>query len=160
MSGWAVTRPECSLEADRIILGTMTPVVHQVFRCPCGEPTILPLDGLKSLLSDLVGRSIDSAAIGVVCPRCKRAGMHFLEIQKDGSSQQDRTLLQEPFENIVTRCAAMMRCEERTCPLPLLLVIPVNREISDKAFLAHRSKWNFSELVCPNGHPILKPTSW
>lgn len=86
--------------------------------------------------------------------------MHFLEIQKDGSSQQDRTLLQEPFENIVTRCAAMMRSEEGTCPLPLLLVIPVNREISDKAFLAHRSKWNFSDLVCPKGHPILKPTSW
>lgn len=86
--------------------------------------------------------------------------MHFLEIQSDGSSQQDSALLQEPLEKIVTRCAAMMRCEERTCPLPLLLVIPVNREISDKAFLAHRSKWDFSALVCPNGHPILKPTNW
>ena len=138
----------------------MTAIVHRAFHCPCGEPTILPLDELESFFSDLGGQPMDSGAIGVVCPRCKRTRMHFLEIQKGGAFQQDRDLLLEPSENIQTRRAAIMRCEEKTCPLPLLLVIPVNRNISERAYLAHRSKWDFSELVCPKGHAIQKPGNW
>jgi len=121
---------------------------------------VLPLSELESLVSDLGGRSTNSGAIGVVCPHCKRTRMHLLEIQNGASLQPDRALLLEPSKNVVTRCAAIMRCEESTCPLPLLLVIPVNREISEKAYLAHRSKWDFSELVCPNGHAIQKPENW
>ena len=121
---------------------------------------MLPVDEVEALFSNLGRRSTDSNAVGVVCPKCKRVRMYALENRRGGLFRQDASRLMEPAVEIVTRCAAMMRCEDEACSLSLLLVIPVNRDISEKAYRAHRSKWDFSELVCPDGHPIVKPTDW
>lgn len=139
---------------------SMNLVVFRILPCKCGVPAMLPQDALGALFDGPDVLPNDSHAIGVVCPACRIVGIHFLEHTKGTPTEQDRAVLQEPFENIETFCEAMLRCEEPTCRSLLPIVLQVNRSTTDAAYRKYRTTWNFAGLTCPNGHSILKPHDW
>lgn len=135
-------------------------VIYRSLKCHCGFPALLLQDELEALFRDPDALPNDLHAIGVVCPYCRQIDTHFLEQKKDGPIRLDKALLQELDENMETVCESIAQCEEPSCKFLLPIVLQVSRDLTDADYSKLRAVSKFEGLVCPNGHPILKPVDW
>jgi hypothetical protein len=143
----------------RIILGTMAPAPHIVIHCVnCGLPTLLHGGKLQRLFADQNELPNDTFAIGLACPHCKH--LHEYSFPQETSRSGFGPAFAADIPDRVTAHVGTLSCEAQECESLLPVFAQWSEAITEAEIREDVSTWRWENLLCPQGHRILKPAHW
>jgi hypothetical protein len=129
---------------------------HCCFYCRwCAAVIPLPHDRLGLMFAGPAIRRINVRSLATVCSSCSHVATYSLFRGAKGYDTRHKLTSIQPVGT--TMLVDWLRCEEKSCAYPLPLFVCSEAELTGGSVKEIASGWDWDDLTCASGHPILRP---
>jgi hypothetical protein len=129
---------------------------HCCFYCRwCAAVVPLPHDRLGLMFAGPAIRRINMRSLATVCNSCNHVATYSLFRGAKGYDTRHKLAATQPVG--ATVLVDWLRCEEKSCPYPLPLFVCSEPEVTRENLRETARPWEWDEVTCASGHPILRP---
>lgn len=124
-------------------------------QCKCGHRTPLRPSMSVPEAADQTLTGTDAELVSVACVECKR--VYIYDLREAESILADMLLSPYDRDAPMRVFEVPLRCDELGCSTPLPVIAVRKTDTSSESLENEVAKWRWSDLKCPEGHPIPWP---